>query len=125
MPKKVHSKAQSRLLWAKANQGEISKKKVEEMHQGVKVNKLPEHKKKGKHMHKSMGSKPGNTEYLVERPSQSSTNSDPVKDTIEAFDKNFPSYESPKDYTPVPGTSNSQVQIVPITTGKGKVPEGF
>lgn len=45
MPRKIHSRAQWALLFAKANRGEIAggKAKVEEMAQGVNYQNLPEH----------------------------------------------------------------------------------
>jgi len=42
MPRKVHSKKQSRKLWALASRGEISQRTVHEMHEGVSVKRLPE-----------------------------------------------------------------------------------
>lgn len=48
MPRKIHSKAQSRKIWAEVRKGNISKKTAEEMHQGVNVKKLPARKKKRK-----------------------------------------------------------------------------
>ncbi len=65
--------------------------------------------------------KAGNTDYAVSRKSQSSQATG-LAETLESFDPKFPSVGS--TYTKIPGTSNSQVQEIPVPIGN-KVRPGY
>lgn len=56
----------------------------------------------------------GNTEYSVSRKSKSSEATG-LKETLESFDPTFPSVGS--TYKAIPGTSNSQVEEIPVPIG--------